>query len=252
MVVTLGVVDCVDRRGGGGNAGRWDPLAGKCIAGQSLARWTIRRMSDAMQLDRIVTIVPDEPSSLESHVPNDVTVVRSSAPDALGRLANVVEEIPCDGIVRAFLDQPLLDPVLIDALVVTASKNEHCYVSFATGDGRPVIGTSVGVFAEWFSADAVRKANKSCQDDAHRQHGTSYIYSNPKLFNVRLIPAPCDADRDDVRLTLSDGLDIETVEDILEALGPDRLDWQEVFDLLEDQPSLRERMAAQNRASMNA
>ena len=66
---------------------------------------------------------------------------------------------------------------------------------------------------------------------------------------MRLIPIPVELDRDDVRLTIGVDEDWEHAQEILEALGPDELDWQRIANLLAAQPGMREKMANLNRAA---
>ena len=80
-----------------------------------------------------------------------------------------------------------------------------------------------------------------------REHVTRYLYSHPEKFNLRLIPAPAEIDREDVRLTVDLDEDWDHALAIYEALGPERLDWQRIARLLDHQPALRSRMAALNR-----
>ena len=80
-----------------------------------------------------------------------------------------------------------------------------------------------------------------------REHVTRYLYSHPEKFNLRLIPAPTEIDREDVRLTVDLDEDWDHALAIYEALGPERLDWQRIARLLDHQPALRSRMAALNR-----
>lgn len=78
---------------------------------------------------------------------------------------------------------------------------------------------------------------------------TRYIYSHPEEFNLRLIPAPSGIDRDDVRLTVDIEEDLDHVQTIIEALGPESLGWQRIAALLDHQPAMRRRMAALNLAT---
>ena len=108
--------------------------------------------------------------------------------------------------------------------------------------------SQVGLFAEWCRSSAVLHADRVCREAVHRQRGTSYLYSNPQKYNVRLVPTPFELNRDDHRLICADWEDWECLEDILEAVGPDYLDWHQIVDLLEGQPALRAQMALRNRA----
>jgi spore coat polysaccharide biosynthesis protein SpsF len=106
----------------------------------------------------------------------------------------------------------------------------------------------VGVYGEWFRVAALRRAARSAKDPADRQSVSRYFYSHPEKFKLRLIPAPVEIDRDDVRLTIQSDEDWDHVLAIFDALGPESLDWQRIACLLNHQPALRRRMADMNRA----
>jgi len=73
---------------------------------------------------------------------------------------------------------------------------------YSSRDGQPAILSPVSVYAEWFRTSALRKANRAAGGEFDREHVTRYIYSHPKKFDVRLMPAPAAIDREDVRLTV--------------------------------------------------
>jgi spore coat polysaccharide biosynthesis protein SpsF (cytidylyltransferase family) len=76
-----------------------------------------------------------------------------------------------------------------------------------------------------------------------------YIHSHPELFHLRLLPIPPQLDRDDVRLALEVEEDWDHAQMILEALGPENLEWQRIASLLDEHPAIRARMAALNHGS---
>src|SRR5262249_33780980 len=144
-----------------------------------------------------------------------------------------------------------IDPQLIDRLVNTADAHPASdYISYCARNGRPAILSPLGVFVEWFRVKALRKAERDAKHAADREHATRYLYSHPEKFNLRLIPAPSELDRDDVRLTIDSEADWELAQTIFDALGPEQLDWQTIAGLLDHQPALRERMAELNRAGV--
>ncbi len=99
---------------------------------------------------------------------------------------------------------------------------------------------------------ALFKATRHAKYPDEREHVTKYIYSHPEKFNIRLIPAPIEIDRDDVRLTVDEEEDWDHVLTIYEALGPEKMDWRRIANLLDHQPALRSRMAALNRDTVHA
>ncbi len=154
-----------------------------------------------------------------------------------------------DGAVRVCAENPFIDPVLIDQLVISAGEGPDCdYVGFRCRDGRPATSTSLGLFAEWCRPEAVRVARQRALTPSERNDVTRYLYSHPDEFDLRLLPAPSGLDRDDLRLTIESEEDWEHAQVIFEALGPEELDWQRIAGLLRGQPRLRQRMAVLNRA----
>ncbi len=221
------------------------------LGGKSLLEWVVRRMTDCQQLDGVVVATGDQPQDhrLAALVPPDVAVFVGSETDVLGRFVAAAEQFDADSIVRVCADNPFIDPALVDRLVTTARQQPHFdYISYCLQNGRPVILSPVGVFAEWTSTEALKRANAEVTSAADREHVTRYIYSHPEKFRVRLIPAPAALDRDDLRLTIDLEEDLAHAEAIYEALGPEGLDWQRIAGLLDHQPALRARMAHLNRA----
>jgi spore coat polysaccharide biosynthesis protein SpsF (cytidylyltransferase family) len=66
-----------------------------------------------------------------------------------------------------------------------------------------------------------------------------------------MIPVPAELDRDDLRLRIESADDWEHVQQIVDALGDEHLDWQRIAGLLAQQPDLRKRMAAMNQSHVN-
>jgi len=167
----------------------------------------------------VVACETEDRATLNRLVPSDVPVFRGEGDDALARFCKALEQFPAEGVVRVRGDNLFIDPGLIDRLIQAAESHPSCdYVSYSSRDGRPAILSPVGVFAEWFRASALRKAERLAGDDLDREDVTRYIYSHPETFNLRLVPAPSEIDRDDVRLTVDIEEDWDHVLMMFEAL----------------------------------
>lgn len=220
------------------------------LGGQSLLGWVVRRVTDSIRLDGVIVVACGraEHRFVVDLAPPDVPVFVGKEPHALQRFVRALEEYSAEAVVRVRGDNPFVDPALIDRLITTAEAHPNCdYVSYCSRDGRPAILSPVGVYAEWFRSSALRRAARAVRSPADREHVTRYIYSHPEKFKLRLIPAPTEIDRDDVRLTVDIEEDWDNALTIYDALGPESLDWQRIADLLDQQPALRRRMAALNR-----
>jgi spore coat polysaccharide biosynthesis protein SpsF len=221
------------------------------LGGRSLLEWVIRRVTDSMRLDGVIVVADrrEDRDCVTALVPSDVPICFVDGNDQLAGIAKALEEYPADGVVYVRGDNLFTDSALIDRLVTSAEENPNCdYVTYCSRDGQPAILSPVGVYAEWFRAQALRKANRSARSEPDRRHVTRFIYSHPEKFQLRLIPAPAEIDRDDVRLTVDIEEDWDHVLAIYEALGAEWLDWRRIAGLLAHQPALRSRMAVLNRA----
>jgi spore coat polysaccharide biosynthesis protein SpsF len=249
MLKTLGIVQaCCHAR-------QFRCRAARKLGGRSVLEWVIRHVTDALRLDGVIVLVCDEADHrfMRNLVPTDVPIFVGTKPDSLGRFSQALEQYASEDVIRVRGDHLFIDPALIDRLVATAQDHPQCdYVSYCSRDGQPAILSPVGVYAEWIRASALHKAARHAKNAEEREHVTRYIYSHPEKFNIRLIPAPPEIDRSDVRLTVEMEEDWDHVLTIYEALGPEKMDWRRISNLLEQQPALRNRMAALNRDTVHA
>lgn len=219
------------------------------LGGHSLLERVVRRVTDCEHIDQVIVAAGNSSAdrAIRDLVPSDVPVYFGSESDVLSRFAEVIDAYEPTGVVRVCADNPFIDPELIDPLVVTAAQHPECdYLSYARRNGRPAILTAVGLFAEWCRAEALLIAHREATALSDREHVTRFLYSQPDRFRLRLLPMPERLDREDLRLTVDFEEDFDHAETIFEALGPERLDWRRIADLLEMQPDLRERMARLN------
>jgi spore coat polysaccharide biosynthesis protein SpsF len=224
--------------------------AARRLGGKSILEWVARRATDCLRLDGVIVLVDGEPANcaVATLVPLDIPVFVARQPDVLACLGAALEEYPAESVVLIGGEELFVDAALLDRLVITADEHPEChYVSYRCRDGRPAVLSPVGVYGEYVRTSALRVAIRKAKLRADRQHPTRYIYSHPERFNIRLIQAPAQIDRDDVRLSVDMEEDWDHAVAIFEALGPEELYWQRIADLLDHQPALRKRMADLNR-----
>jgi spore coat polysaccharide biosynthesis protein SpsF len=244
MLETLGIVEACFA------SPRARIKAARKLGTKSVLEWIIRRTTDCEQLDGVIVVTSDalENQIVKELTPLDVPVFVSRRPDTLGSLAAALEEYDCHSVVRMSAERPFVDPTLVDHLICSARANPDCdYVSYASRNGRPAVLSPIGIFAEWFRTDSLRLAARKAKAPAERENPTRFVCSHPERFRIRLLPAPAEIDREDVRLTVDIDEDWENALAIFEALGPEELDWQRIAHLLDHQPAMRKRMAALNR-----
>jgi spore coat polysaccharide biosynthesis protein SpsF (cytidylyltransferase family) len=255
MASTLGIIEVPAQSGLSrpGLVSEGVGFAERRIGGKPLLEWVIRRVTDSLLLDRVTVLFdPQQEKTLRPLAPPDISVMVSHKPDALGRFAAACREFGASAVIRVRLDCPFVDPALIDRLVCIANAHPGCdYIGYSVDGGKPSIQSRLGVFAEWCQTQAIYQADATARSKPERSEVTQFIISHSELFQLRLIPVPAQLESTDLRLTISGEEDWENAYTILEALGPDDLDWQTIARLLNHQPGLRQRMADLNLAERN-
>lgn len=253
MYRTLGIVEVP------GNASGERLLAGlatRNFGGKSLLEWVVRRMTETMLLDQVVIVAPGAGAArrIAWRTPGDVAVyVADEGLDALARLAAAVRAYDAAAAVCANVDHPFIDPALIDRLVTKAESYRLCdYMSYCSHRGVSAQLMKLGVAAEWYRASALQRADAQAQRPEERQNPAQFFRAYPEQFHIRLLPLPERLDRDDLRLAVRGEEDWDHAQIILEALGPDNLEWQQIAKLLDAHPALRQRMAALNEVECTA
>jgi spore coat polysaccharide biosynthesis protein SpsF len=230
-------------------AGPADPRLFRKLAGQSLFEWLIRRTTDCLRVDGVMVVLGrhQENELLRNLIPADVPIYAGVERDSLGQVCGAARRFQATSIVRVCADNPYADPSLIDRLVSSAAQHPECdYVGYCTDNGSPAILSPVGVFAEWCSTTALEQADQEAHLTSDREDATRYLYGHPEKFHVRLLPAPPELTRSDVRLKVDFEEDWEHAQVIFETLGPDEFDWQQIAGLLDTQPAIRKQMLALN------
>lgn len=230
-------------------------LASRRLGGWPLLEWIVRRLSESEAIDRVCVVVGHDNrliGQLRSLTPPNVDLFVSKERDALARCAAAAHDYGAQSIVRVCLDNPFVDPVLVDRLVAATRETNADYAGFCFSDGRPLTDTRLGVSAEWCRSAALENAARTARAPADRRHATRYIQSHPDQFRIHLIPAPAQLDRADMRLAIDVEEDWEHAEVIYDALGSDEIDWQSIVGLLDQQPAIRARMAVLNQTQASA
>ncbi len=229
-------------------------LAQRRLCGRPLIEWVIRRVSESQQIDSVLALVGESQEGRQAicQIPPDVPVFVGEQGDVLSDLTAALNDFPATNFVRVNVDNPFIDPILIDRLIATADRHPGCdYIGFQSGDGRPTVFSQVGIFAEWYRTEALQWAHQEATAKEERDNVTRFFMSHPERFQIRLIPVPDElANQEDMRLTIGVDQDWEHVEEIFEAIGPDELDWQRIANLLAAQPGLRRTMASLNRTAI--
>ncbi|MBA2115610.1 cytidylyltransferase domain-containing protein [Bremerella alba] len=225
-------------------------LAARKLNSTPLIEWLVRRISEAELIEGIVVVMPDQPQyrDLVSLIPLDIPCHLSKKETPLARLADASRQYPSDSIVRIPLETPFCDPVLIDRLSITAQmRSDKDYVGYCLEDGCPASQSSIGLFSEWIRSEALEKASREVKSKADAYRVDTSFLNYPELFSLELLPVPASLNRTDLRFSVANDEDWEELLAIVDALGAETLQWQDVVQIIDAQPPIRQRMAKRNK-----
>lgn len=209
------------------------------LGGRPVLSWVVRAALASRQLAGVVVATSDlaeDDAVADLALAEGAQVVRGPADDVLARYVLALAEHPADAVVRLTADCPLLDPVLIDAVVgAWRADPEQAYVSTTVVRTLPR-----GLDVELVSAPALRELDRIAVGH-DRVHVTSAVhgatYPHPR---AGLVVAPGAAD---LRVTLDTVEDLELLQGLVEVLGDGPPRWQDVVEALRSRPELVARNA---------
>lgn len=103
-------------------------------------------------------------------------VYRGHPTDVLDRYCRAAEELAQDVIVRLTGDNPCLMPALIEQLTERFAHGGYDYCCLS--------GVPLGLHAEIFTLNALRRASVLAKDPYEREHVTPFFYRHPELFSL--------------------------------------------------------------------
>ena len=185
------------------------------IGGETMLARVVRRVQRATMLDQVVvatTFLPsDDVTALECER-LDVPVYRGSELDVLGRYYWTAKKYQAEVVVRITADCPLIDPEIIDQVVLAFLKSRPDFAS------NTIIRTYPrGLDVSVMSQAALTRAWKEARRAYDSEHVTSYIYQNPNIF--RLLPVVGEVDYSNHHWTVDTQEDLDFVRGIYARLG---------------------------------
>ncbi len=150
----------------------------------------------------------------------DIDFYQGSEDNVLSRFVEVGLNKELTHLVRICSDNPFLNIDSISNLIRELDDSKIDYLSYRNHLGIPVIKTHIGLFAEIVSLKALLKVSDLQNELIYQEHVTNFIYSNPQIFNVKLLDSPSEVYlRDDIRLTLDDKEDFDNLASLYESIN---------------------------------
>ena len=209
------------------------------VEGKTLLQIHIDRIKQAKQVDTIfiaTTVKPADDVIVEHAVKLDVNCYRGSEDDVLDRFYQTVKNVKPDYIVRLTSDCPLIDPKLLDEVIVEAQTKDLDYYANIIEERYPD-----GQDIEVFKFSALESAWKEAVLKSDREHVTPYIRNNSSYKGGRLFKSDnhgLDGNYNNVRLTVDEPRDLEVIRLIIKDLGFDK-DWKTYAEYYLNTPEIK-------------
>jgi glutamate-1-semialdehyde 2,1-aminomutase len=202
------------------------------ILGAPMIQLLLERLSRAKHIDQIIlaTSLDERNQSLIDHVQRlGYEVFQGSEHDVLDRYYQAVVHHAPDAVVRITGDCPLIDPELVDAVILAFEQGNLDYVSNTKPPSYPD-----GLDVEVFAFAALARAWKEATQAYEREHVTPYI-KQPEKF--RLLNLAYAEDCSGERWTVDEPEDFEVVAKVFENFAPRHdFGWREVMALRHEHP----------------
>lgn len=214
--------------------------------GKNLLQVILARLLSSNPSDRITLATSDDinDAQLCAHAAGlGISCFRGSLNDVLDRTIRAAEDRGWQGVVRVCADNPFIQAGSIAPMVHEALEHGADYAGYFFRDGRPSILSHCGLFAEWASIDALRRAWRMSNDPADREHVTRYIYRHSEIFRVHRLPVPAEDVVGQWRLTVDTLEDFEICRNIALNVG-ENADIEAIHAFLNMHPDLLRLMQA--------
>jgi spore coat polysaccharide biosynthesis protein SpsF len=204
----------------------------KRVKGVSLLEYHIRRIRCAKKLDGVIVATTTDPS--DNPIANlcagiNCKFSRGSVDDVLDRFYKAAQTLMPDYIVRLTSDCPLIDPMLIDAVVSCAIESGVDYCSNTLDPTFPD-----GQDVEVLRYSALKTAWENARLSSEREHVTPYIWKNSTEKGGVLFTSlnyHQEPSFGDLRMTVDEDVDFRVIRYLIETYGEDKT-WREYADHL--------------------
>lgn len=210
----------------------------KPLVGQPMLARMIERLRRATTLDDIVIATTDHESCdpIESLAESlGVKCYRGSEDDVLKRVLDAATWAEADVIVETTGDCPMIDPAVIDQVVLAYRESPIDYCANVLERTFPG-----GMDTQVFARSVLQRVDALTQDASDREHVSLYIYKHPETFSLRNVRGTFPPGAENVRLVVDTPADYLRATRIYEALYPKNpaFSVQDVLKFLQQNPDV--------------
>jgi glutamate-1-semialdehyde aminotransferase/spore coat polysaccharide biosynthesis protein SpsF (cytidylyltransferase family)/predicted dehydrogenase len=213
-------------------------LPGKSLAqieGHPMLWHVIHRVKQARLVDRVVvatSVAPADDAIERTCLENGVRCYRGSEHDVLDRFYGAARGEKASQVVRITADCPLIDPDVIDRVILRFQRGDLDYASNAMVRSYPD-----GLDTEVFSFSALERAWHGATKTSEREHVTPYLRSDK--FRTANVENGSTTLYQHYRWTVDEAQDLEFIRAVYKAFrGRERFGMKDVLELIEKTPGL--------------
>jgi spore coat polysaccharide biosynthesis protein SpsF (cytidylyltransferase family) len=184
------------------------------LAGKSVLEHVISRVARANRVSDIVvatTINKEDLSIVKLCASLGYSVFCGSENDVLDRFYQVARLYEADQCVRITADCPMMDPSLIDQVLLLHQESGSDYTANILEETFPD-----GEDIEVFTFEALKNAWENASLTSEREHVTSYIRKHPELFKLTNLRSP--KNHSEKRWTIDNAEDYEFLKHVFNEL----------------------------------
>ncbi len=185
------------------------------IDGRPLLGILLDRLARARTLDGVVvaTTTKTEDDPIVAYCQRrGVALFRGSETDLLGRIHAALTQEGAEIGVEVFGDGPLIDPLIVDAMVETFRRANGKY-DFVGNDLSTTYPS--GMEVEVFSMAALTRAQEMAVTPAIREHSTLFIRQHPEIFSLLGVEAETPFRHPEWRIEVDYPEDFQLIREIL-------------------------------------
>lgn len=191
----------------------------KEVMGKPLLLWLIQRIESSKYVEQVVVATSDDESDdpiVELLKEKGVTCIRGSLTDVLDRYYTAANECQASTIIRLTADCPLMDPEILDLMVLNYKLNDCDYIANTVPTETSTFPDGMDV--EIFSLKALEKSWREAKKPSEREHVTFYMWKNPEKFKIHQFCLNHNWSK--YRITVDYPEDLDLINKIITSLFP--------------------------------
>jgi len=204
------------------------------VNGMTMLDRVVRRVQRSQYVDQVVVATSDMPIDLAivNHCRDfGYSVFAGDHLDVLKRFVDAAQTFEADRIIRITADCPLIDPGLIDQVVIKLENDP--FLDYAC-NFYPNRMYPRGLDAEAFTIQTLQLADKLTRKMSTREHVTLQIYQNASLYRIGSVQPRLDYSH--LRWTVDTAEDLQLANQIYNHFGHQRFRWRQVLDAYQSNP----------------